>query len=210
MIHATDRGLWCLRRSAHVVLWPIIENVQLQLAVPAVQTTAAANANKPTVAWISHFVFAPDEYYQISFAAYKVQYTQVRISKVQIALHRCMPFGLGQRHMVTITLASVVGRPRASPTADDIRQAMWNLVVPSVQDAGGQILSKAAVAAIPGVTVDAFDVTNSTFDFAWNGTQKGFDSQAQARLAFLEALSDVRTPEAPHAHHACELAMSRA
>lgn len=41
------------------------------------QTTAAANANKPTVAWISHFVFAPDEYYQISFAPYKVQFTQV-------------------------------------------------------------------------------------------------------------------------------------
>jgi hypothetical protein len=48
------------------------------------------------------------------------------------------------------------------------------------------------VAATPGVTVDAFDVTNSTFDFAWNGTQKGFESQAQARLAFLEALSNVR------------------
>ncbi len=39
--------------------------------------SASANGAKPTVAWISHFVFAPDEYYQISFAAYKVQYTQV-------------------------------------------------------------------------------------------------------------------------------------
>ncbi len=60
------------------------------------------------------------------------------------------------------------------------------------QDAGGRILSKAAVAGINGVTVDAFDVTNSTFDFAWNGTQAGFASQAQARLAFLDALRNVR------------------
>jgi hypothetical protein len=45
------------------------------------------------------------------------------------------------------------------------------------------------------VTVDAFDVTNSTFDFAWNGTQKGFESQAQARLAFLDALANVRPPD---------------
>ena len=42
--------------------------------------------------------------------------------------------------------------------------------------------------------MDAFDVTNSTFDFAWNGTQKGFESQAQARLAFLEALANVSIP----------------
>lgn len=59
------------------------------------------------------------------------------------------------------------------------------------QDAGGMILSEAAVKNISGVTVDAFDVTNSTYDFAWNGTQKGFESQAQARLAFLTALQNV-------------------
>lgn len=53
------------------------------------------------------------------------------------------------------------------------------------------MVSKQAIAAIPGVTPDAFDVTNSTFDFAWNGTQKGFESQAQARLAFLDALANV-------------------
>ena len=53
------------------------------------------------------------------------------------------------------------------------------------------------MAATPGVTVDAFDVTNSTFDFAWNGTQKGFESQAQARLAFLQALSNVSTSFKP-------------
>ena len=56
----------------------MFSNSALQLVAPDVQTTAAANTNKPTVAWISHFVFAPDEYYQISFAPYKVQFTQVR------------------------------------------------------------------------------------------------------------------------------------
>ena len=44
-------------------------------------SATAGNGAKPTVAWITHFVFAPDEYYQIDFAAYKVQYTQVRQSK---------------------------------------------------------------------------------------------------------------------------------
>lgn len=34
-------------------------------------------------------------------------------------------------------------------------------------------------------------MTNSTFDFAWNGTQKGFETQAQARLTFLDALANV-------------------
>lgn len=33
--------------------------------------------DKPVVAWISHFVFDPDEYYQISFSPYKAQYTEV-------------------------------------------------------------------------------------------------------------------------------------
>ena len=59
------------------------------------QTTAAANANKPTVAWISHFVFAPDEYYQISFAPYKVQYTQVRKQQVSSAPSRGLHEAVG-------------------------------------------------------------------------------------------------------------------
>lgn len=60
----------------------------------------------------------------------------------------------------------------------------------AMQDAGGMMLDQAAVAMVEGVTVDRF--SNSTLDFAWNGTQKGFDTQAAARRAFLGVLAGVR------------------
>ncbi len=53
-------------------------------------------------------------------------------------------------------------------------------------------LSEAEVAAVTGVTVDAFSET--TYDFAWNGTQKGFATKAAARAAFLKVLSRVSLP----------------
>mmetsp|Transcript_1782 Transcript_1782/g.5178 ORF Transcript_1782/g.5178 Transcript_1782/m.5178 type:complete len:532 (+) Transcript_1782:252-1847(+) len=98
----------------------------------ALKSKGAAMTDKPVVAWISHFVFDPDEYYQISFSPYKAQYTE---------------------------------------------------------DAGGMMLDQAAVAMVEGVTVDQF--SNTTLDFAWNGTQKGFDTQAAARRAFLGVLAGV-------------------
>ncbi len=58
-----------------------------------------------------------------------------------------------------------------------------------MQDAGGKLLSEKAVAAVKGVKVDT--LSNSTYDFAWAGTQKGFPSQAAARTAFLDVLSGV-------------------
>lgn len=44
----------------------------------ATKALVAANATKPVVAWTTHFVFGKDEYYQMSFAPYKVTYTKVR------------------------------------------------------------------------------------------------------------------------------------
>lgn len=57
------------------------------------------------------------------------------------------------------------------------------------QDAGGVNLVQADVAKMKGVTVDGF--SNDTLDFAWNGTQKGFATEALARAAFVTALSKV-------------------
>lgn len=62
-------------------------------------------------------------------------------------------------------------------------------VICVTQDAGGMMLDQAAVAMVEGVTVDQF--SNTTLDFAWNGTQKGFDTQAAARRAFLGVLAGV-------------------
>lgn len=45
--------------------------------VGVMQAKGMEVTKKPVVAWISHFVFAPDEYFQISFAPYKLQYAQV-------------------------------------------------------------------------------------------------------------------------------------
>lgn len=98
----------------------------------AVKAKAQLVKKPLVVAWISHFVYAPDEYYQISFAPFKMQ---------------------------------------------------------TVKDAGGVNLVQADVAKAKGVTLDSF--SNTTLDFAWNGTQKGFSTQAEARAAFAQALSKV-------------------
>jgi hypothetical protein len=91
---------------------------------PGVQTTAAANANKPTVAWISHFVFAPDEYYQISFAPYKVQYTQVRKQQFPSSSSTASHEAIGTTIFCCACIEWLFGLNH--PTADDSDSGNWS------------------------------------------------------------------------------------